>query len=390
MTTHPRAAAFLVALSALLWAAPAGATPDEHCDLSFEKTPLREVLAELEAKQGLNYVISERTLAAAAPVTLRLRGVSLPDALRAIAAACGLEVRMQGSIAILLPRTEQPLPQVREGLLPPGSSRTLPLRPPPARKRPAPDRTTEEALPPRAPARPPIDAPPGMVVGKIRSLDLRTGVIRIEDAGVVRDFFLPSAAETEGDPLGAGRLRRAAAVLRPGDRVALLYRRHPTKPRITDLIGGDAVRPPATVAEAEAARRARHRARRGRAPAPPRGPAPTARRTKSGESEAPQAPAPAREAPPSAAEPAPQPGADLPPGEVGVLAGRFAGRKGEEVRIRAADGKVVACALPRSSAERKKVLAVLEGLEDGAKVYMTFTRRSDGTLVLQGGLSESR
>jgi hypothetical protein len=359
--------ALFAALATTAVAAPDTPLSGTLVDVVEDAAPVRDVLRRLEAKHGLNYVVTEETLTAAGTVTVHLRQVPLDDALEAICAACNLNLQIRGRILIMLPREKPLLPRVEEGLLPEGSKRSRPLDPPadpPPAKLPTPD---------RPPAPPRVDDASSMTVGTVLEVDMKNGRLRIDADGLKRDLYLPNAEEAEGRELQAGKLRRALTRLRKGDRVALLYRRtgDGARPLLTDLIGGQAVRNPVTIAEAQAARTGRRRPRRTPREQPPR-------KARNPPAKKPQPAAPAKAKPPAPHVPE------------GVLAGRFVGREGDVVKIRRADGEVIECQLPAEGAEREKVVAVIDELPEGAKVFMTFQRTKDGKTVLKGGLSEVR
>jgi hypothetical protein len=192
----------------------------------------------------------------------------------------------------------------------------------------------------------------------VLEVDLPNRRLQLEVDGTKRDFYLP-AEGTAGHKMQGPRLRGALATLKPGFRVALLYRSIERRSVITDLIGGGKVRHEPGWPHARRPRGTRQ------PPPPPQNP-----RT------APELPSPET---PSLLE--------------GVLAGRFVGREGEEVRVRRADGKVVTCALPPADADgerRARVLAVIDTIKEDGQVYLTYEER-DGKLVIKDtGIVEVR
>ncbi len=343
-------------------AAPALAAPNQLrevvVDVQAEGEPVRDVLRRLEHEHGLNYVVSEAALAEAGAVTVRFKQVPLDFALEAICSAAGLSMEVRGPILVILPKPANArphLPEVDEGILPPGaaSKRFVP-EPVPAEPRRA---TGSTGAPARSsPARGSGGEVDAMAVGDVLEVDLPNRRLQLRVGGVKRDFYLPPAEEV-GPQNQTARLAQALATLEKGHRVALLYRNEePGRAEITNLIGGG------KVTEPEAALQARR---------------PAARR---GGDRPPPAPASARTAP--EAEQLPE----------GVLAGRFAGREGEEVKVVRGDGEVVTCLLPSAedAERRKKVIEVVDGLAKDARVFLTYEVKGGKLWIRDTGLTESR
>jgi len=349
----------ILLVGTLLLAGPVFAAPNPLSEVTVdvieEAQPVRDVLRRLEAKHGLNYVVSEEVLRRAGSVTVHLKHVPLDDALGAICAASGLDLRINGSILVILPaRRPAPLPEVTEGLLPRNApavreERFLPGEPPAARRSPAREEREEE----RAPATP----AGSMAVGNVVEVDLPNRRLQLHVDGVKRDFYLPD--ESGSDPnLQTARLSHALSLMEEGFRVALLYRREGSRSLITDLIGGAQVR------AATLGQRRPSRQRRGAGQKAP--PPPTNART------APEAPS-----------------AELPEG---VLAGRFLGRDGEQVQIERGDGEVLTCFLPQADEDperRDKVVGVVEGLVPQSRVFLTFERVDGKIYIKDTGITEA-
>lgn len=361
-------AALLIGLLLAGTAAPALAAPNQLrevvVDVQAEGEPVRDVLRRLEREHGLNYVVSEAALAEAGAVTVRFKQVPLDFALEAICSAAGLSMEVRGPILVILPKPADArprLPEVDEGILPPGAAakRFVPERPPAPAAGPAEPRraTGSTGAPARSPAsRSSEGQGDAMAVGDVLEVDLPNRRLQLRVDGLKRDFYLPPAEEV-GPQNQTARLARALATLEQGNRVALLYRNEaPGRAEITNLIGGG------KVTEPEAAFQPRR---------------PVARR---GGERPPPAPASARTAP--EAEQLPE----------GVLAGRFAGREGEEVKVVRGDGEVVTCLLPSAedAERREKVIEVVDGLAKDARVFLTYEVIDGKLWIRDTGLTESR
>lgn len=75
--------------------------PGEPIDLDFDRAPLKDVLETL-AKQGLNFVYPSDSVPGIF-VTVRLKGVTVADAARAVCRSVGWECVVEGTIATLIP-----------------------------------------------------------------------------------------------------------------------------------------------------------------------------------------------------------------------------------------------------------------------------------------------
>lgn len=332
---------------------PARAAPDPApvtVDVVAEAEPMRDVLRRLQQEHGLNYVVSEDALAVAKKVTVHLEGVPLSDAVQAICAAVGLAIEVQGPILVIVPREfTRRLPEVREGL---PDAQEQGSRPQVAKQ------PTGRPLPPvRRPGPRPANLPVElMATGDVLEVDLPNRRLQLGAGGVKRDFYLPG--EHEADPYQrSARLGQALMTLAPGSRVALLYRREGDRSVITNLIGGDRVGSDTAAYAPRPAHPQRDAARR-----PP--PAPRGTRT------APEA-------------------TQMPDG---VLVGRYAGRDGELIKVRLPNDEIQVCSLPpaEDAERRKKVLAVIEKLEDGARVLFRYEVVDGQRRLLDSGITEVR
>jgi hypothetical protein len=340
-------AAALVVAAAPALAAP-GPLSQVNVDVIEDAQPVRDVLRRLEERHGLNYVVSEQVLARAGTVTVRLKQVPLDVALESICAAAGLSCELRGPVIVIIPRgearsadrtTQAPLPEVREGVVrEPGGGRDR-------------DQTSDAGAPPPAQQDEPLQA-----VGRLEEVDTENGRIQLRIDGTKVDFYLPEAGGA--DPAMQGtRLRSAVASLRPGSRVALLYRREEGRSVISDLIGG--TRPP--------------RARR---------PQPAGMPRDQVEGETPAAtPAPAAEGAQNQLE-VPE----------GALAGKFVAREGEAVRIKLGDGSVVELQLPpaqEGSDRRQRVQGAIDALRPDDQILVTY-EEANGARVITNTITSSR
>lgn len=354
--------ALILAAPALAQRAPLSET---IVDVSADREPVRDVLRRLEGRHGLNYVVSEEVLANAGSVTVRLKQVPLEDALHAICAACGLSLEIRGRILVVLPReTRRLLPPVRKSKKDSSGSDYVRRkgegpsteRPPVRVRRPSPRASNSKRELARA-------------VGTVLEVDRKNRLLRIDADGLKRDFyFIP--------PEGAGvaqtaRLEGAMARLARGHRVALEYMREGGRSLVVSLVGGDEVRD--------------RRLAVARKPPTAGGRGVT---NKDDETAAPeQAPRPknkSRIEGPSNPNTAPE-GVNIPDG---VLAGRFVSYADEKVSVRRADGKVVSVALPKDADRRAKILAVVETLDEGVKVYFIYGEEDGKKVIKDTGITE--
>jgi hypothetical protein len=342
----------------LLAAAPAAAAPNPlseiQVDVIEDAQPLRDVLQRLERKHSLNYVVNEKVLEQAGTVTVRLRNVPLDVALESICSACGLSLEIRGTVLVVLPKHERQgprLPHVEEGL---------------TRRRD--EGPNDDSFVPRergpAPAMRPR-AEPGEVlsraVGTLEAIDREEGRLTLTVDGARRNFYLPN--EDEDTSGRAERLRGSIHTLKPGSRIALQYRRHPTRPVVTDLVGGAYA---GTRRDAPVRRDPRDRTARGGDGVTPAG----------------------------GASIPDTPDEDEATGEVleaqGILFGTFAGFEGEVVKIKRADGAVIDCYLPsEDDAERRdRVKTAVEDLDDGKRIGVTYEDR-DGKVTIQDTITQA-
>ena len=354
----------------LVLALPAHASPRDlaevEVDVSEEGQPLRAVLERLEEAHGLNYVVSQRALDQAGPVTVRLRGVSLDVALEAICAACGLEVEFRGPVIVIVPReaggsstdrreTTRNEPR-RDGLL---------AREPEPRTEPTP-RTTPEL--------PDLGVSNRQAVGDVVEVDLEEGRLRMRASGALRDFYAPAEAAEFAQ---AERLRAALARLRLGDRVALLYRRIDGRSVITDLVGGTRLSERPAFDETP-------RERRGERAQPPQP-------TPEPETQPETQPDPAQ---PTTPEPTPEPTPVRRPAILeseGVISGRFVERAGEEVVVRLDSGEEVVVYMPGREGNRERwdlLDEAIGGLRADARVLFV-CESVEGRVVITNSILES-
>lgn len=345
------AAAALTGLLAL----PAFAAPglgDVKVDVLEDAQPVRDVLRRLEERHGLNYVVSEEVLARAGTVTVRLRGVPLDVALESICSAAGLACELRGPVIVIIPKepgARPALPRVDAGVIPERRN----------------DPTSDVPPPPSAAAE------PMQAVGRIEEIDLEERRLQLRIDGTKMDFYLPAAGD-DGDPsLQASRLESAVSTLRPGARVALLYRRENGRSVITDLIGGTSSRSRA----------------------------PRAAMPREGEEQ--RVETPLTPTTPAMPPPGPMPAGtpDVPPaseGEVeqlaegGVLTGRFVDRVEETVRIKRADEVVISLQLPpvvEGSDRRERVLQAIGALKPNDRIFVTYEAAGEAK-VITGTITE--
>lgn len=401
--------ALAVSLAAgLLGARPAGAAPSQLSEVVVtveeDEQPLMDVLRRLEQAHGLNYVISQEVVRRGGTVTVHLKQVPLDVALESICAACGLSLEIRGPVLVILPRPGAApeagvVPRVESGV----SRPALVEQAEQARLQAERDRAAGAPAQPGPGVAPP--APPPAVrreepdlaqtVGTLLEIDRpeRRLVLRVD--GLKRDFFLPDREDPDMPGLQINRLEQSLDTLKPGTRIAILYRRDAIHPVVTDLVGG-AFSGTSEARQQELARQRRARERRAAADAAAIG-SPSA--VLAGEPTA----EPAEGAPagtvkvlpagPAASDnAAPEGPAAGGAGEEGILAGKFLGLKGEEVLLqRASDGERVSCFLPPESdaARRKRVQKTLGELEEGAKLYLTFELH-DGQRIVTNTITEAR
>lgn len=332
----------VVAAVALAFVAPAGAAPgplsEVLVDVAEDAQPVRDVLRRLEQRHGLNYVVSEQVLARAGTVTVRLKQVPLDTALESICSAAGLACEVRGPVITILPKAPgagPALPVADEGLVPDSS--------PPR------DLTTD--------AGPPLTLDPDdmTAVGRLEEVDLEDRRMQLRIDGTKVDFYLPGGGK---DAFQAMRLEKAIATLKPGARVALLYRRDGDRSVVTALIGG--TRPP------RAARPRPASSDREEQPAPRGEQAQTDLRRGDG-------PPPAPEVPPAEA-PRKDAGAPMPMPE-GTLIGKLVGREGEVVRVRRGDGEVIALRVPPEGGDaerRERVIAAIDTMEPEGQIVVVY------------------
>lgn len=387
-----------------LWGAaiPALAAPNQLSEVIVtveeDDQPLVDVLRRLERAHGLNYVVAQDVLRQAGTVTVHLKQVPLDVALDSICAACGLSLEIRGPVLIIVPRAgvpggasgaaPAPLPRVDEGVPSPAlveqareRQRTQPQAPPQAGAPAAPERVDEPDL--------------AQAVGTLLEIDRteRRLVLRVD--GLKRDFYLPEREDPTLPGLQIARLDQALESLKPGTRIAILYRRDAIRPVVTDLVGGAF----SGTAEARQQELARHRRARERREA-------ELARAQAGDTAPVATPQPVLEEPapapgtvkvipsgPAAGETAaPEGAAPGAAGEEGILAGKFLGLEGDQLTLqRASDGLKVTCWLPPESEgdRRKRVAQALGELEEGAKIYLTFELR-EGKRVVTNTITESR
>lgn len=344
-------AAALTGLLALPALAAPGPLAQVKVDVLEDAQPVRDVLRRLEERHGLNYVVSEEVLARAGTVTVRLRGVPLDVALESICSAAGLACEMRGPVIVILPKeagARPALPRIDAGVIP--ERRNDP---------------TSDVPPP-----PSIADEPMQAVGRIEEIDLENRRLQLRIDGTKIDFYLPSAGDG-GDPsLQAMRLETAIATLKPGARVALLYRREGARAIVTDLIGGT-----------------NSRSRAPRAAMPRQG---EEQRVVTPLTEPAQPAQPAAPVPPSPDVPPASEGELEPLPEGGVLTGRFVDRVDEVVRIRRADEVVVVLQLPAAeegSDRRERVLEAIGALKQNDRIFVTYEAAGEAK-VITGTITE--
>lgn len=395
---HP--AAKLLAL-ALLAASPSLASPGPLSEVivtvSEDEQPLAAVLKKLQEAHGLNYVVSQEVLKQAGMVTVHLKDVPLDVALESICAGCGLRLEVRGPVLVISQRgkDEPALPRVDARLPEPVESE--PGRPP----APEPQRSRLD------------EADLAQAVGTLVLVDPKNRLVQLRVEGVKRDFYLPDKDDLSLPGDQVSRLEQSLSTLKPNTRIALLYRRHATRPVVTDLVGG---------AFNDTPQARRDRARRSRKPRPEADVAPVATPTESKadllleqlkeheaerlvrEAAGPGDPAEGEEklegtvkvvpsgpqAGPGAAPERAGPGA---PTAEGMLGGAFQGLSGEEVSLtRSSDGSAVVCLLPKdepqSAERRRKVLATLGELQPGAKLFVLY-QEVDGKKYITGAVSQA-
>lgn len=340
----------VVAVAALASVAPGLAAPGPLSQVSVDvledDQPVRDVLRRLEERHGLNYVVSEQVLARAGTVTVRLKQVPLDIALEAICSAAGLACEVRGPVITILPKapgTGPALPRVDEGLVPDSS--------PPR------DLTTDAGPPP------PLAPDDLTAVGRLEEVDLDNRRMQLRIDGTKIDFYLPASGT--GDAFQAMRLESAISTLKPGARVALLYRRDGNRSVVTALIGG--TRPPRTA-----------RAR----PAKPE-PAPAEKPVEQARTDLRQADAGGPTAPEvPAADEANAVGVPMPEG---TLIGRLVGREGDVVRVRRGDGEVIALEVPPAATDSERhdrVLAAIDAMEPEGQIVVVYETVGDKKVIV--------
>ncbi|MGE0707904.1 MAG: hypothetical protein AB7N76_14410 [Planctomycetota bacterium] len=319
-------------------------------EVQEDSQPVRDVLRRLEAQHGLNYVVSEETLANAGTVTVHLKQVPLDDALHAICAACGLSLEIRGRILILLPREgtrRAALPPVRDGVVPSEGQRDGGAKATP--------RSSLRVESMRA-------------VGEVLEVDRPNGRLRLSVDGLKRDFYLPEPRP--GEQAALARLEGAMARLAKGHRVALEYRREEHRAVIMNLVGGDKVR-------------GKHEALAAR---------PTSE-GKDGKEEPAAKPEPKKgrlevegSKRGAGARTAPEGAGALPDG---VLVGNFVSYAEGVVKVRRGDGEVISLGLISDPEQRAKTVATLEKLKPDAKVIFMLGEEG-GQQVVKGGITDAR
>lgn len=351
--------------------------------------PLVDVLRRLERKHGLNYVVSQEALQGAGTVTVHLKDVPLDVALESICSACGLALEIRGPVLVIVPKGAAGVgvvPRLDTGV------------PPPA--------LVEREQARQRGSKPDAEEPDlSQADGKLLLVDRAERRLVLQVDGVKRDFYLPS----QDDPLIPGMqvaaLEQALGTLRPGARIVILYRRDPTRPVVTSLVGGAYT---GTQEARERERRARERRTKqaegkGDAAAvgtPATGPAPVLETTEpAAPAEPPPVPGEVKVAPANPAagrDAAPEIGAKggAPTVEEGIVGGKFVSLEGEVITVeRASDGKPVTCLLPREDASkgdrRQRVQETLAGLAKGATLYLTY-EEVEGQRYVTNTITESR
>lgn len=355
-----------VALSTLAVTAPAFAAPGPLSqvlvDVSEDAQPVRDVLRRLEERHGLNYVVSEQVLARAGTVTVRLKQVPLDTALESICSAAGLVCEIRGPVVTILPKAPgaaPALPVVEEGLLPDTAPRHelgVDAGPPPAL---TPDDMT--------------------AIGKLEEVDLDNRRLQLRIDGTKVDFYLPGAGG--GDGLQAARLETAVATLKPGARVALLYRRVDGRSIVTALIGG--TRPPRTVRPRPAG------APRADEQEPPaageKGEEPSSGEERQQARDLRQPEDAGRRPAAPEVPPADQPRSSPVPLPEGTLIGNLVGREDDVVRIRRGDGEVVSLQLPPAGDDperRERVIAAIDTMPPDGQIVVIYEVKGDAKVIM--------
>lgn len=119
-------AAWLICLGALAapWATAQDDGLGQHTTVDFAETPLRDILTFFSDNYGVNFAYSGRMLKEPLTITAKMKKVPVNSALRAIAAAAGLECEfIDGNVIVLTPkpkagpggRRQKPPPPPRDG-----------------------------------------------------------------------------------------------------------------------------------------------------------------------------------------------------------------------------------------------------------------------------------
>lgn len=388
-----RFASLALAASALVAAAAPSQLSEIIVTVDEDEQPLAAVLKRLEEQHGLNYVVSQEVLKQAGTVTVHLKQVPLDVALEAICAGCGLRLEVRGPVLVIVPRGQD------EPVLPRVDARI-----------PEPLVENRRSDPAQPSARD-DEADLAQAVGTLALVDGPNRRIQLQVEGVKRDFYLPSRDDTSLPGDLVSRLEQSLSTLKPGTRIALLYRRHPTHPVVTDLVGG-------AYASSQGAAERRRRPRR-KAPAADVAPVGTPAESKAvelleqlkkeeaerliregagpGEADADEgekaAPGSVKVVPANPTGPATAPEGVGSVTDEGILGGQFVSLQGEEVRLtRSSDGKEVMCLLPldetANQERRKRIAGVLSALQPGDKLFLVF-QEIDGKRYIKDTISQS-
>ena len=390
MRTLPLAA-WLLACAALGALAAPNQLSEVVVTVEEDAQPLVDVLRRLERRHGLNYVISQEALQTAGTVTVHLKDVPLDVALESICSACGLTLEIRGPVLVIVPKGAAGaavVPRLDTGVPPPAL-----VEREQARQRGVKSDAEEPDL--------------SQADGKLLLVDRADRRLVLQVDGVKRDFYLPSQDDPQLPGMQVAALEQALGTLRPGTRIVILYRRDPTRPVVTSLVGGAYT---GTQEARERERRARERRARqaeakGEAAAvgtPATGPAPVLETAEPAAHAAAEAPPPAGEVKVAPANPAagrdaaPEMGArnGAPTVEEGIVGGKFVSLEGEVITLeRASDGKPVTCLLPRDDPakgdRRQRVQETLTGLAKGATLYLTY-EELEGQRYVTNTITESR
>jgi hypothetical protein len=350
-----RTVCLIASLLLVTTASSAAPLSDVRVDV-IEDAPLEDVLRRLQERHGLDYVVSDTLLAEADNVRVRLTDVPLDVALRAICAACGLDLEIYDTVLVILPRGLQP--RSEQPQRPPA----LPVVP----ARPNQDRPSR-----RSPAQP-LEEDLLQALGDVVEVDLENARLRLSEAGLLRDFYVPGPEE-DGAGRRSSRLRTALTRLTEGNRVALQYRQEGTRAVIWDLVGGTRVQEPLH----PLMRQPRRAQSDQEAPDTPPAPAPGAD------------PLPGPQ-PTEGGEPSPAGQPVLPEGTV---RGRLTAVDGDRVDITDGDGNVISCYVPSPDPTRPERRArtqrSIQDLEVGANLILVY-EAEDGRRIITGLIHDDR